>query len=386
MIKKVICQNKKPIYLDNASTTPLLKEIYENNRKSLKTIGNPSSNHSLGLQNRFKIEKARSKIARILMIKKDELIFTSSGTEANNLILRSCIKDLKIKCIITSFLEHKSVLETVYDLYKDYNIIVKFVKNNEKGEIKISDLKKKLKENERNELPTLVSLMYVNNEIGNILKIKQVGKLCKKYKTYFHSDTIQAIGYLKINFHKLNLHFASGSAHKFYGPTGIGFAFINNKISIKSFITGGRQEKHLRAGTENLYGILGLTKALEVFNKDWITNKRYLKHLKTFCLKELKINIPDIKYVGMSESLKASIYTIISIAIPKKEFLTFKLDMKGIILSQSSACMSTEYSHVIKSLRIKNFLRNKTILRISLGIYNNKNEIIKFIKILKKML
>ncbi|MGX7591268.1 cysteine desulfurase family protein [Candidatus Karelsulcia muelleri] len=373
------------IYLDNASNTPLLKEISENNSKFLNQIGNPSSNHSLGLVKKFKIEQARRKIARILNIKKEELIFTSSGTEANNLILRSCIKSLKIKCIITSFLEHKSVLETVYDLYKDYNIVVKFVKNNDKGEINIYDLKKKLKKLKENEMPTLVSLMYVNNEIGNILNIKKVGKLCKKYKIYFHSDTIQAIGYLKLNLHKLNLHFASGSAHKFYGPTGIGFAFINKNINIQSFITGGRQEQNIRAGTENFSGIMGLTKALEVFHKDFRKNKKYLKHLKTFCIKEFKRNIPFIKYVGMSESLKSSIYTIISIAIPKKELITFKFDIKGIILSQSSACMSTEYSHVIKALRIKR-IKNKTILRISLGIYNNKNEIIKFIKILKKIL
>ncbi|MGX7590415.1 cysteine desulfurase family protein [Candidatus Karelsulcia muelleri] len=374
--------NKK-IYLDNASTTPLLKEISETNRKSLNQLGNPSSNHSLGLIKKFKIEKARSKIARILKIKKDELIFTSSGTEANNLILRSCITCLKIKCIITSFLEHKSVLETVYDLYKSYNIVVKFVKNNEKGEINLYDLKKKLKEDE---MPTLVSLMYVNNEIGNILNIQKVGKLCKKYKIYFHSDTIQAIGFVKINIHKLNLHFATGSAHKFYGPEGVGFAFINKKINIKSFITGGRQEQNIRAGTENFYGIMGLTKALEVFNKDFLKHKTYLKKLKKYCIKEFKLNIPDIKYVGMSESLKSSIYTIISIAIPKKELITFKLDMKGIILSQSSACMSTEYSHVIKSLRIKNLILNKTILRISLGIYNNTNELRKFINILKQLI
>ncbi|MGX7592676.1 cysteine desulfurase family protein [Candidatus Karelsulcia muelleri] len=371
---------KNSIYLDNASTTPLLKEIYYNQIKYVNPIGNPSSNHSLGLQNRFKIEQARSKIASLLSIKPDELIFTSSGTEANNLILRSCIQYLHIKCIITSFLEHKSVLETVYDLYKSYNIRVQFVTNNDKGEINISDLKKKLKENER---PTLVSLMYVNNEIGNILNMKQVGKLCQKYTSYFHSDTIQAIGYLKINLHKLNVHFASGSAHKFYGPTGIGFAFINNKIKIKSFITGGRQEQNIRAGTENLYGILGLTKALEVFHTDWSQKKLYLTNLKKFCLKELNRNIPEIQYVGMSESLTSSLYTIISIAIPKQDLLTFKLDLKGIILSQSSACMSTEYSHVIKALRLKHIYIKKTILRISLGIYNNKHEIRQFINLLK---
>ncbi|WDE42176.1 aminotransferase class V-fold PLP-dependent enzyme [Candidatus Karelsulcia muelleri] len=375
--------NKK-IYLDNASNTPLLKELSENHIKYLNKIGNPSSNHSLGLIKKFKIEKARTKIARIFKIKQDEIIFTSSGTEANNLILRSSIKYLNIKCIITSFLEHKSVLETVYDLYKYYNIVVKFVKNNDKGEINLSDLKKKLKEDE---MPTLVSLMYVNNEIGNILNIKKVGKLCKKYKNkYFHSDTIQAIGWLKINIHKLNLHFASCSAHKFYGPTGIGFAFVNKNLNIKSFLTGGRQEQNIRAGTENFSGIMGFTKALEFLKKDFIKHKTYLKKLKKYCIKELKRNIPDIKYVGMSESLKSSIYTIISIAIPKKELLTFKLDMKGIILSQSSACMSTEYSHVIKSLRIKNLIRKKTILRISLGIYNKKKEIIKFIKILKNIM
>ncbi|MGX7591416.1 cysteine desulfurase family protein [Candidatus Karelsulcia muelleri] len=372
--------NRK-IFLDNASTTPLRKEVYISLLKTLKRFGNPSSNHSLGVYNKYNIEYSRIKIAKILNISAEEIIFTSSGTEANNFILRNCVKHLKVQCIITSLLEHKSVLETVYDLYLQYDIIVKFVTFNSKGEIDLNHLRKLLKENTK---ITLVSLMYVNNEIGNILNLKKVSEICREFNTYLHSDTIQAIGHLNLNLNKLNIHFASASAHKFYGPYGIGFAYIKKNISIKSFLTGGLQEKNRRAGTENIYGIIGMTEALKLAYNNLNYDKNYIKNIKKYCIKKLHNNIPNLIFNGLSKNINKSIYTILSIAFPKKYLLSLNLDLKGVIISQSSACISSEYSHVFKSLykKTKIYIQDLTFLRISFGIFNKKKEIKNFLKLL----
>ncbi|MGX7591557.1 cysteine desulfurase family protein [Candidatus Karelsulcia muelleri] len=372
---------KRKIFLDNASTTPLRKQVYNSLLKTLKIFGNPSSNHSLGVYNKYNIEYSRMKIANLLKISAEEIIFTSSGTEANNLILRNCVKTLKVQCIITSLLEHKSVLETVYDLYLQYDIIVKFVTFNRKGEIDLNHLRKLLKENPK---ITLVSLMYVNNEIGNILNIKKVSNICREFNTYFHSDTIQAIGHLNLNLNKLNIHFASASAHKFYGPYGIGFAYIKKNLSIKSFLTGGLQEKNRRAGTENIYGIIGMTEALELAYKHLPTEKNYIKNLKTYCIKKLQNNIPNLIFNGLSKNINKSIYSILSIAFPKKYLLSLNLDLKGVIISQSSACIASEYSHVLKSLyqKTNRSIQHLTFLRISFGFFNKKKEIKKFLNLL----
>ncbi|MGX7590269.1 cysteine desulfurase family protein [Candidatus Karelsulcia muelleri] len=371
---------KRKIFLDNASTTPLRKEVYISLLKTLKRFGNPSSNHSLGVYNKYNIEYSRIKIAKILNISAEEIIFTSSGTEANNFILRNCVKNLKVKCIITSLLEHKSVLETVYDLYLQYDIIVKFVPFNRNGEIDLNHLRKLLKENTK---ITLVSLMYVNNEIGNILNIKKVSEICREFNTYLHSDTIQAIGHLNLNLNKLNIHFASASAHKFYGPYGIGFAYIKKNISIKSFLTGGLQEKNRRAGTENIYGIIGMTEALKLAYNNLNYDKNYIQNIKKYCIKKLHNNIPKLIFNGLSKNINKSIYTILSIAFPKKYLLSLNLDLKGVIISQSSACISSEYSHVFKSLykNTKIYIQDLTFLRISFGIFNKKKEIKNFLKL-----
>ncbi|MGX7593394.1 cysteine desulfurase family protein [Candidatus Karelsulcia muelleri] len=372
----------KPIFFDNASTTPLRSEVYKTFLKSLKEFGNPSSNHRLGLYNKYQIEYSRNKVAKILNISADEIIFTSSGTEANNFILRNCVKNLNVKCIITSFLEHKSVLETIYDLYMQYDLMVSFVDFNLRGEIDINNLKEKLKQTKTQ--PTLVTLMYVNNEIGNILNIKKVSEICREFNSYFHSDTIQAIGHLKLNLN--NLHFASASAHKFYGPYGVGFAYVKKEIDIKSFLTGGYQEKSRRAGTENLYGIIGMTEALHLAYKNLDIETNHIKKLKTYCIKKLHKNIPKLRFNGLSQSINNSLYTILSIAFTKTNLLNLKLDLKGIIVSQTSACISSEYSHVMKSLYKKTNvqIQNLTFLRISFGFFNNKIEVKKLLKELIK--
>ncbi|ANO35836.1 cysteine desulfurase family protein [Candidatus Karelsulcia muelleri] len=377
----------KKVYFDNAATTPMRKQVINYMISSLKeSLGNPSSIHSLGIKTRSNLEYSRINIANILNADPSEIIFTSSGTEANNLILRSCINDLKIKYIITSNIEHKSILETLNDLYRKYGVVIDFVKLNNNGILDINDLEKKLKKN--NHSPILVSLMYVNNEIGNILDIYSVCNICKKYKAYFHSDTIQAIGHYNLDIKKLNIDFACGSAHKFNGPMGIGFAFIRKGLNIKAIITGGSQERETRAGTENIYGILGMSKAIEIANINLKKEKKDIEKIKKYCIKQLKKSIPGIIFNGLSYSTIKSIYTILNIAIPKKDnMISFNLDLKGVIVSQGSACNSNSYkvSHVIKILFNNKKINKLSFIRISFGFLNKKKDIDILISCLKDM-
>ncbi|MFU7501842.1 MAG: cysteine desulfurase family protein [Candidatus Karelsulcia muelleri] len=371
----------KKVYFDNAATTPLRKQVINYMISSLKeSLGNPSSIHSLGIKTRSILEYSRINIANILNADPSEIIFTSSGTEANNLILRSCINDLNIKYIITSKIEHKSILETLNDLYIKSGVVIDFVKLNNNGIIDLNDLEKKLKKN--NNSPILVSLMYVNNEIGNILDIYSVCNICKKYKAYFHSDTIQAIGHYYLDMKKLKIDFACGSAHKFNGPMGIGFAFIRKGLNIKAIITGGFQEQEVRAGIENIYGILGMSKAIEIANINLKKEKKYIENIKKYCIKQLKKSIPGIRFNGLSYSIIKSIYTILNIAIPKKDnMISFNLDLKGVIVSQGSACNSYKVSHVIKILNKK--INKFSFIRISFGFLNKKKDIDILISCLK---
>ncbi|WP_259147171.1 cysteine desulfurase family protein [Candidatus Karelsulcia muelleri] len=373
----------KKVYFDNAATTPMRKQVINYMISSLKeSLGNPSSIHSLGIKTRSNLEYSRINIANILNADPSEIIFTSSGTEANNLILRSCINDLKIKYIITSNIEHKSILETLNDLYRKDGVVIYFVKLNNNGILDLNDLEKKLKKN--NHSPILVSLMYVNNEIGNILDIYSVCNICKKYKAYFHSDTIQAIGHYNLDIKKLNIDFACGSAHKFNGPMGIGFAFIRKGLNIKAIITGGSQERETRAGTENIYGILGMSKAIEIANINLKKEKKYIENIKKYCIKQLKKSIPGIIFNGLSDSTIKSIYTILNIAIPKKDnMISFNLDLKGVIVSQGSACNSYKVSHVIKILLNNKKMNKSSFIRISFGFLNKKKDIDILISCLK---
>lgn len=373
----------KKVYFDNAATTPMRKQVINYMISSLKeSLGNPSSIHSLGIKTRSNLEYSRINIANILNADPSEIIFTSSGTEANNLILRSCINDLNIKYIITSNIEHKSILETLNDLYRKYGVVIDFVKLNNNGILDINDLEKKLKKN--NHSPILVSLMYVNNEIGNILDIYSVCNICKKYKAYFHSDTIQAIGHYNLDIKKLNIDFACGSAHKFNGPMGIGFAFIRKGLNIKAIITGGSQERETRAGTENIYGILGMSKAISIANINLKKEKKDIENIKKYCIKQLKKSIPGIIFNGLSDSTIKSIYTILNIAIPKKDnMISFNLDLKGVIVSQGSACNSYKVSHVIKILFNNKKINKLSFIRISFGFLNKKKDIDILISCLK---
>ncbi|WGS82800.1 MAG: cysteine desulfurase family protein [Candidatus Karelsulcia muelleri] len=372
------------VYFDNAATSPIRKKVIKYMISFLKKkLGNPSSLHSLGLQSRCIIEYSRINIAKILNAEPSEIIFTSSGTEANNLLLRSCLNNLNIKYIITSKIEHKSIIETLNDFYLKNGVIIDFVKLTNNGSIDLKDLESKLK---NNNLPILVSLMYVNNEIGNILDIDSVCNICKKYKAYFHSDTIQAIGHYNLDLKKIKIDFACGSAHKFNGPMGIGFAFIRKGLNLKAIITGGSQERNTRAGTENIYGILGMSKAFEIANFNLKKERKYIENIKIYCIKQLKKFFPLIIFNGLSDDPFKSIYTILNIAIPKKDkMISFNLDLKGVIVSKGSACNENRVSHVMKILFKKKNIKNYSFLRISLGIFNKKKDVDLLISGLKKI-
>ncbi|WP_185860195.1 cysteine desulfurase family protein [Blattabacterium cuenoti] len=381
----------KRAYLDNAATTPIRSEVINVMVNTLKySFGNPSSTqHSYGRLARSIIEESRIRIAKNINAFPSEIIFTSSGTEANNIVLRSSVIDLKVKYILTSPLEHDSVLQTVIDLVHKNKVFVEFIQIQDKGVIDLNHLEKMLKKNYPNKI--LVSLMYANNEIGNLLDVKKVGFLCKEYKAYFHSDTIQIIGNLPVNMRQLPFDFATASAHKFYGPKGIGFVFIRERIikNIKSFITGGYQEHGLRSGTENIYGIVGMSEALHLSCCDLTNHIEKIKNLKLYCISELKKIIPDIIFNGLSESMNKSIPNILNIFYPKKDHLLyFHLDLMGIAISKGSSCHSRNLkkaSHVILSITSKHLLKKMMPIRISFGIFNEKKDVDLLIEAFKKI-
>ncbi|HZD84238.1 MAG TPA: cysteine desulfurase family protein [Candidatus Angelobacter sp.] len=368
------------IYLDNAASTPIRQEVIQVMNDVLKNyIGNPSSSHQFGRRNKALIERSRISIASSIHALPSEIIFTSGGTEANNLVLRSAIRDLKVKRILSSPIEHKSVLDTILDIARCSKIVIELIKLEEKGSIDREDLERKLK---NNSITTIVSLMHANNEIGNISDLEEIGFICKKYGSYFHSDIVQTVGHFPINVKNIPLDFAVASAHKFYGPLGIGFVFIRKGLLVNPFLTGGGQEKNLRAGTENICGIVGMTKALELAYSSLNEEKGKIETLKKYCISELKREIPEIKFNGFSDFLDKSLYTILNISIPiKNNILSFFLDLKGIAVSLGSACASSyvRRSHVIEAVSGKD---PSSYLRISFGIFNKMKDIDAFIEAL----
>ena len=374
----------KQIYLDNASTTELRDEVIEAMTDVLKNnFGNPSSTYSTGRSAKAVIETSRKQIAKYLNANSQEIVFTSSATEANNWVLQNSIKNLEVQRIITSKIEHHAVLNTVFELEKQYGIEVIFVKLLENGNINMNHLEELLKD----EKPTLVSLMYVNNETGNILDIQKVGELCREYKSYFHSDTVQAIGKIRMDLQKLHIDFLIGTAHKFHGPKGIGFVFVRKGISLKPLFFGGSQEKGIRAGTEATHQIVGLAKALELSYDNLESEKVHILSLRNYLIQELDENFKGYKINGDSEN---GIYNILNVQLPFSESVTptilFSLDMKGIAVSRGSACQSGSLlpSHVLEEILPKSET-NKPSLRISLSHFNTKEDIDGFIIALKEI-
>ncbi|WP_341654091.1 cysteine desulfurase family protein [Blattabacterium cuenoti] len=381
----------KRAYLDNAASTPIRNEVLKVIMNTLKySLGNPSSvQHSYGRESRSILEESRICIAKNIKASPSEIIFTSGGTEANNLVLRSSVLDLGIKHILTSQLEHTSVLQTILDLSIRYKISVDFISINKKGILDFNNMEKYLKKNIYKK--TLVSLMYANNEIGNLLEVDQVIFLCKKYNAYFHSDTIQVIGNLPINMEELSCDFATASAHKFYGPKGIGFAFIRHHIlkKMKPFMTGGVQEYGIRSGTENIHGIAGLSEALRLSYCNFTSHIKKIQDLKSYCISELKKIIPNIIFNGLSSHPEKSIPSILNFLYPIKpdHLFYFHLDIMGVSVSKGSSCNSKNQkrSHVIQSITDEYLLKQTMPIRISFGIFNEKKDIDLLVKVLKKI-
>lgn len=340
------------IYLDNAATTPLDPEVFEAMRPFLlEDFGNPSSTHSHGRKVRSAIEMGRKRIAEMLNCTPGEIIFTSGGTEADNAIIVSSIHTYNIKHAISSAIEHHAVSHTLEVLAKEGVIELHLVNIDELGNIDYNDLERLLKTYPG----ALVSLMHANNEIGNLLDINRVAELVNQNNGYFHSDTVQSVGHYRHDLKKLKIHAMTGAAHKFHGPKGIGFMYLNKEKKIQPFIHGGTQERNMRGGTENTFGIIGLAKAMEIAYKDLYHHTEYIKGLKARMIELLKENIPGVTFNGTSGDLDNSLYTVLNVSFPESEeneMLLFNLDMIGISASGGSACSSgaSTGSHVLNTL------------------------------------
>ena len=372
------------IYFDNAATTALDAEVLTEMMPYLtEKFGNPSSIYSYGRETRIGIEMARKKVAKILNAHPAEIFFTSGGTESSNTAIQSAVRDLGCKHIISSHIEHHAVTHTVEHLDNIDVVKVSYVKLLPNGHVDLEDLEKLLA---ASEVKTLVSLMHANNEIGNILDIFEVGELCKLYNAIFHSDTVQTVGHFPFDLRNTPVHFVTGAAHKFHGPKGVGILYINENVRIKPFIHGGGQERNMRAGTENVYGIVGFAKALEMATNKHEDDSAYIGTIKYYMHEQLKKHIPGVGFNG--DVLGNSLYTVLSASFPKtekSEMILFNLDINHICASGGSACTSgaEQGSHVIRAI---NNNPNQVTVRFSFSKYNTKEEVDIVVEKLKELL
>lgn len=370
------------VYLDNAATTPIDPQVVEAMLPILREqFGNPSSIHGYGRQARAIIEKARKQAAGFLNVSPAELFFTSGGTEADNMAIRCAVNDLGIKHAITSKIEHHAVLHTLEALEKTGSIKLSFVKLTADGHVDLDSLEELLKTNER----SLVSLMHANNEIGNLIDLAKVGELCKKHNAIFHSDTVQTMAHYAFDLQKIPVDFVTCSAHKFHGPKGIGFLYVNSNIRIKPLIYGGSQERNMRGGTENIYGIAGLAKAMEIALGEVDEHHAYILGLKNYMIEQLEKHIPGVEFNGDAKG--NSLYTVLNVCFPKTdvaEMLLFNLDIDGIAASGGSACSSgsEQGSHVLEEVQRD---KERPSVRFSFSKYNTKEEIDYVVGKLKKL-
>ena len=375
------------VYFDNSATTPLREEVVNTMMDVLKQhYGNASSSHSFGRTSKVLLEKSRNAVAKSLNVSAGEIIFTSGGTESNNLILKSAIQDIKINHIISSKIEHHAVLTTVEALQAQYGIKVSFVNLDAHGDVDYNHLEFLL--NENSDLKTLVSLMHVNNEIGNILDLKKVSSLCANHQALFHTDAVQSVGHYKLDLQDVKIDFLSASAHKFHGPKGVGFAFIRKNSGLKPLILGGEQERGLRAGTESLHNIVALETALSKAEAMLEQESAYIKDLKAYFINEIIKHIPDATFNGHSGNLNTSAYTILNVCLPLKmpgDMLLFQLDLKGIACSRGSACQSgsNKPSHVLAEILSIEALQKPSI-RFSFSIFNTQVEVDYVVNVLKE--
>lgn len=371
------------IYLDNAATTPMDPEVVSTMLPFMTDhFGNPSSIYSYGRENRLAIEKARKSVASILGAHPSEIFFTSGGTESSNTAIIAAVRELKCKRIITSPIEHHATLHTCSYLTQLGEAELEYVAILPNGHVDLEDLREKLANSEHK---TLVTLMHANNEIGNITDIEKVGELCAQYQAIFHADTVQTVGHFPINLSAIQVDFITGAAHKFHGPKGVGLMYINRKNKIHPLIHGGGQERNMRAGTENLYGIIGFAKALEIATDQHEQDKQHILGLKKYLKEQLLKEIPGVVFNGDPDG--DSLYTVLSVGFPqndKTDMLLFNLDIRNICVSGGSACSSgaNQGSHVITALKKE----PQATIRFSFSKYNKKEEIDTLLSNLKELL
>ena len=363
------------IYLDNAATTSVYTEVIEVMQTAMvENFGNPSSTHQFGRKAKSSVETARKNIAKHFNVSAAEIIFTSSGTEADNLILHNAILNLDVTRIITSKIEHHAVLHACDFLQTSENIVVEYVNVDAFGTVDVLHLEKLLK---ASKVKTLVSLMMINNEIGNLLSVHEIANVCKLNNALFHSDTVQVIGHYKIDLQTTMIDFMVASAHKFHGPKGVGFAFFRKGFGIVPMLHGGGQEKGARSSTENVHAILGMEKALEIAHNTLEEDKVHIENLKFYFITELKKISEDFQFNGHSGDIEKSSYTILSVRFPtQNEMLLFSLDLAGIAVSGGSACQSgsNKGSHVLSEI-LKDGEEDKTSIRFSFSKFTKKEDI-----------
>jgi cysteine desulfurase len=370
------------IYLDNAATTPLSPEVLETMMPYMtQHFGNPSSIYSYGRETRMAIEKARKTVAGILQVKPSEIFFTSGGTESTNTAIHAAVRDLGCTHIITSAIEHHATLHTTEFLAKNNQVTLSLANLLPMGHIDLQHLETLLANAPGK---TLVSLMHANNELGNLLPVKNVGELCEKYNAIFHCDMVQTIGHYPIDLGRLNVHFANAAAHKFHGPKGVGMLFIREGLEVKPFVLGGGQERNMRAGTENVYGIVGFASALELAMANFEKESVYVGALKKYMAERLKTEMKGISFNGDAEG--SSLYTVLNVAFPltpKSEMLLMNLDINNICVSGGSACSSGAHSqsHVINAIGKP----EQQPIRFSFSKYNTKDEIDTVVEKLKTL-
>ena len=369
------------IYFDNAATTPVAPEVIEVMAQTLaENYGNPSSIHAQGRMARAAIEQARKVVANVIDASIGEVFFTSCGTESNNMTLKCAVRDLGVQRIISSKIEHHAITHTLETIRKNQEVEIQFVDLDNFGRPKIDHLASLLKSSQKK---TLVSLIHANNEIGTMIDLKAFGDLCKENNALFHTDTVQTMGYFPINVAELNINFLSASAHKFYGPKGAGFIYINSENIIKPLLDGGAQERNMRGGTENIAGIMGLAKALEIQHTEQSVRKEKIVSLRNLMKTELEKNFKGIEFNGDVDGM--SHYKVLSVSFPNADLLLMNLDIAGIAASGGSACASgTDVgSHVLTELGAD---PERTTVRFSFSHKNTAEEVHFVIKKLKSIL
>jgi cysteine desulfurase len=375
---------KQRIYFDNAATTPLDSQVLEAMIPFLtEKFGNPSSIYSYGRECRLAVETARKTVAKLLNAHPAEIFFTSGGTESSNTVINAAVRDLGCTHIISSPIEHHATLHTVEDLHKRGEASLSFVKVFSDGHIDLEDLERQLATIGEK---TLVTLMHANNEIGNMIDLHAVGNICKQYGAIFHSDTVQTVGHFPIDLRNTPVHFITGAGHKFHGPKGVGLLYVNENVKIKPYIQGGAQERNMRAGTENIYGIVGFAKALEMAMAGYEAESKWVREVRDYMAERLQVALTDIHFNG--DPFGKSLYTVLNVSFPKSEkseMLLFNLDINGICASGGSACTSgaDQGSHVIRAISSD---PNRVPVRFSFSKNNTKEEVDIVVEQLKYLL